>query len=430
MLARLRRKFVLIAMLLTGTVLVAVLGSTLVTTYLTQRDIIAASLDHAVNDDLDHLPVMGGARGPRPDHDDGYGSLLALAVDVSEDGLVIRTSRTPVTINSSALTTVVNEALQSDSDSGTIPELHVAWKSRAIYQSDAEGWDDYLEDYAVSGYDLVTRVAIVDTSALDNAFAEQVETDAVIIVVALLALLGVSWALSSWALAPVQRAWDDQRRFVSDASHELKTPLAVIVANTDILLADEAMPQESRRWVLSTADEAAHMRSLVNDLLELARADEGASSGVMRKEDVDLSDLVESAALEFDAVAFERGCIIESSIQPNLHVKGDPEWLERLAKILLDNACKYAAPSSTIDVNLAKTANHITLAVTNMGNVIDPEDLAHVFDRFYRSDKARNRATGGVGLGLAIAKGIAEAHGGTISATSTETDGTTFTVTL
>ena len=180
----------------------------------------------------------------------------------------------------------------------------------------------------------------------------------------------------------------------------------------------------------STADEASHMRSLVNDLLELARADEGASSGAMHRTDVDFSDVVDSASLEFDAIAFERNCLIETDIEPDIHIDGDPNWIMRLSKILIDNACKYAAPGTTIDVKLSRASGHVTLSVTNQGNVIDPEDLPHLFDRFYRSDKARDRETGGFGLGLAIAKGIAEAHGGTISATSTAEAGTTFTVTL
>ena len=118
------------------------------------------------------------------------------------------------------------------------------------------------------------------------------------------------------------------------------------------------------------------------------------------------------------------------TVEGDIHIDGDPNWLMRLSKILIDNACKYAAPGTTIDVKLSRASGHVTLSVTNQGNVIDPEDLPHLFDRFYRSDKARDRETGGFGLGLAIAKGIAEAHGGTISATSTAEAGTTFTVTL
>ena len=430
MLARLRRQFVLISMALTGIVLVGVLGSTLFTTWTTQREIINESLEHALNDDMDKLPQMGPRGGKGGKSEDGDTRLLALAVDVSADGIVIKTSRAPVAINSTVLTEVVSEALESTSDTGAIKDLHIAWK-RAFYADDYdEYYFDIADDYEDLGYLPSARVAIVDTSAMDSAFSEQVKSDAIIVVVALAALYAVSSLLASWALAPVEQAWEGQRRFIADASHELKTPLAVIIANTDILAHDEGIPEESRRWVESTADEASHMRSLVNDLLELARADEGASSGAMHRTDVDFSDVVDSASLEFDAIAFERNCLIETDIEPDIHIDGDPNWLMRLSKILIDNACKYAAPGTTIDVTLSRASGHVTLSVTNQGNVIDPEDLPHLFDRFYRSDKARDRETGGFGLGLAIAKGIAEAHGGTISATSTAEAGTTFTVTL
>ena len=435
MLARLRRQFVLISMALTGIVLVGVLGSTLVATWSTQQDIVQESLDHALNDDLDKLPHMGPRSGVGGQAESGDTRLLALAVDVSDDGVVIKTSRAPVTINSSVLTDVVNVALESTSDTGTMDDLHIAWK-RAFYLDDnaddynSDYFEDLADEYEDLGYTLSARVAIVDTSAMDSAFREQVKSDAVIVIVALIALYAVSSLLASWALEPVERAWEGQRRFIADASHELKTPLAVIIANTEILSNDEAIPAESRRWVESTADEASHMRSLVNDLLELARADEGATSGAMQRTDVDFSDIVDSASLEFDAIAFERVCLIETSIEPDIHLDGDPEWLMRLSKILIDNACKYAAAGTTIDVKLGRNAGHVVLAVTNQGKPIPAEDLPHLFDRFYRSDKARDRETGGFGLGLAIAKGIAEAHGGTISATSSADAGTTFTVTL
>ena len=426
MISELRWKFVAISMALTGIVLVGVLGSTLITTWNTQQDIIRESLERGLHDDMGNLPQVGGPRDKFREGNGGDSHLLTLAVDVSSDGVIIETSRSPIAINSSVLTEVVNTALDSEQDYGRLNDLHIAWKRQDKYTS-------YTEETLLSSEtttEATTRIAIVDTTALDSAFAEQVNNDLVIVAVALAALFAISWGLASWALGPVEAAWEGQKRFIADASHELKTPLAVIVANTDILLADEGLGEESRRWVKSTADEAANMRTLVNDLLELARTDEGAGSKTMQHVDVDLSDLVDSAVLEFDAVAFENGCQIEASIDENVHVEGDPEWLARLSKILMDNACKYAAVGTTIEVSLTRPLGHPTLSVTNQGKPIDEEDLPHLFDRFYRSDKARDRETGGFGLGLAIAKGIAESHGGTIAATSSAEEGTRFTVTL
>ena len=135
--------------------------------------------------------------------------------------------------------------------------------------------------------------------------------------------------------------------------------------------------------------------------------------------------------MEFDGVAFERGCTIESDIEPNIHLQGDRTQLSRAVRTLIDNATKYATKGTTVTVRLKKPEKRAVLTVNNASAPMDPEDLEHIFDRFYRSDKARSREeTGGFGLGLAICKGIVDAHGGSIKATSTAEEGTTFQVTL
>lgn len=443
MLKRLKRNFVTITIVLTGIVLAVVLGSTLYSTWRTQHDIVDAALERGLNNDLDQMPTMGGPGGHiSADDDGGPGArdgkngdsgtvnLLALIVDVTSDGVVIKSSRAPVSIDADVLTEVVQEALNSDSDSGTIAGQHVAWR-RMFYTEEVT--ETVMGTVVYESEDAAARIVLVDTSAMDEAFSAQLRNDVLISIAALLALLLIANFLSERALKPVEHAWEEQRRFVADASHELKTPLAVIIANTQILANDPAIPAESKRWVESTADEAGHMKSLVTDLLELARADESATDGLTgarQHEDIDFSELVDSATLEFDAIAFERGCEIESSIEEGIHVQGDREWLERVTKILIDNGCKYAAAGTQVEVKLRRAGQHAQLDVTNFGQPIDAENLPHVFERFYRTDKARARTTGGFGLGLAIAKSTVEAHGGKISVTSSEAAGTTFTVVL
>lgn len=443
MLKRLKRNFVTITLVLTGIVLAVVLGSTLYSTWRTQHDIVDAALERGLNNDLDQMPTMGGPGGHiSADDDGGPGArdgkngdsgtvnLLALIVDVTSDGVVIKSSRAPVSIDADVLADVVQEALNSDSDSGTIAGQHVAWR-RMFYTEEVT--ETVMGTVVYESEDAAARIVLVDTSAMDEAFSAQLRNDVLISIAALLALLLIANFLAERALKPVEHAWEEQRRFVADASHELKTPLAVIIANTQILANDPAIPAESKRWVESTADEAGHMKSLVTDLLELARADESATDGLTgarQHEDIDFSELVDSATLEFDAIAFERGCEIESSIEEGIHVQGDREWLERVTKILIDNGCKYAAAGTQVEVKLRRAGQHAQLDVTNFGQPIDAEDLPHVFERFYRTDKARARTTGGFGLGLAIAKSTVEAHGGKISVTSSEAAGTTFTVVL
>lgn len=406
MLARLRRNFIAVAMSIAGAVLLASLGSSFFSSYTTQQALTDDLLTRALSAESWAAARIGDGDGR------GADVMLAVAVDVGFDGTVSLSSATPLTISDPALEELLAEALSSESASGKNSSYHVAW----MRASTPSGW----------------RVALADTYSRDAALRAQATMDAAIFLVAMAALLLVVRRLARWILRPVEEAWDQQRRFVSDASHELKTPLAVILANAQILETAEGVPEDARRWARSTAEEAKHMKGLVEDLLTLARADEQRASGErVAAERVDLSALVDGCALEFDAVAFERGCSIESSLEPGLSVVGDPSQLGRLVRTLLDNATKYAARGTEVRVALAREGRRCRLAVTNLGDVIAPEDLEHLFERFYRTDRARERQPqGGFGLGLAIARSIAEAHGGTIGAASSHEEGTTFTVLL
>ncbi len=405
MLKRLRRKFCAITLLLVGIVLVVSLGTTFFSSATTQMDITHQMLEKSLQTGRAQMPTMGG---------EGADRAFVVTLDVSDAGVVLSRSGAAIEVDTDEVADVVADAIQSDEAQGHDSSLHVAWMKRETS----------------SGFTL----ALCDTTSRDRALRHQAAVDVAIFLGGMGALYVLVRMLSKWALRPVEEAWDQQRRFVSDASHELKTPLAVIVANTQILQKDAGIPEKSRRWVKSTSDEAAHMKGLVEDLLTLARADEaaaGTSEGALRHERVSLSEVVDEAALEFDAVAFERGCSVECDIAPDVTVTGDADQLGRVARTLLDNATKYAEKGSAVRVRLTGSGDHATLEVSNAGPVIAPDDLRHLFDRFYRTDKARSRQeTGGYGLGLAIAKSTVEAHGGRIWATSTPEDGTTFHVTL
>ncbi|MDD3177105.1 MAG: HAMP domain-containing sensor histidine kinase [Atopobiaceae bacterium] len=418
MLKGLKRKFILTTMILVGIVLACVLGSSYVTTYRSLDEMLDRSLDRS----LDAMSATSPENGSVADDGNssmeqlGGGHMVVFWVDVDSDGLVLHSNGASVAISQDTLASVLSEALTSDSSSGTISAQHLAWKRAST--------DD--------GY----RIAIADTSGIDATLKNQATSALLVFGAGMGVLFVITWFLSKWALAPVERAWNEQRRFVADASHELKTPLSVILANSQILTERTDIPEEDRRWIESTSGESERMKGLVNDLLELARTDETSvgDGGAFQCVDVDLSALVDNVSLEFDAVAFERGCQIDASVTEGEHVKGDPAALERLVKILVDNACKYAEAESTVKVRLATEGSHPRLSVTNKGVPMDQEDIDHVFDRFYRSDKARTRKngkeTGGYGLGLAIAKGIVDAHHGKISCTSSAAAGTCFSVTF
>lgn len=244
-----------------------------------------------------------------------------------------------------------------------------------------------------------------------------------------LLVFGLSFFLARMSLRPVEHAFSEQQRFVQDASHELKTPLTVILANLSILKSHPtATIHEEVLWIQNTETEAKRTQELTERLLFLAKAD--AKKLPPRSEVLSLSTLVESTALPFTALAFERKLSLALDIAPALSVSGDAQTLAQLLAILLDNALKYAAPGTEVTVRLCRQKKHALLSVHNNGELIPADALPRLFDRFFRVDKSRARAAGGYGLGLSIAKTIANAHGGDIRAESTAEHGTVFTVTL
>ena len=277
----------------------------------------------------------------------------------------------------------------------------------------------------------IERVAFADVSSA-SGWQTLALTLAAVGAVALAIFFVISVFFSRWALRPVKRAWERQRQFVADASHELKTPLTVILANTSILMSHpERTIASQSQWVESTQAEGERMQGLVADLLLLARLDAEETDIVKSKpkERIDLSNLVEGELLQFESVAFERAIELESDVDEGIAVQGSIERLRRLVTTLLDNACKYAGDNGKVRVELHAQNGSARFVVHNTGSLISAEDLQHVFDRFYRADKARTSGAGGFGLGLSIAKEVAEEHGGTIEAKSDE-EGTTFTATL
>ena len=261
---------------------------------------------------------------------------------------------------------------------------------------------------------LYLRMAFVDMSMEQATMREIMGSYLQIGAAALLLLLGVSILLARWATAPVARAWQQQRQFLSDASHELKTPLTVILSNAELL---EAAPLGERpaRWADNIRSEAKRMRSLVEEMLTLARADNAVRSAVMAE--TSLSDLATDCVLAFEPVAFEAGKPLESDVAPDVTVLGDGDKLRQLVGVLLDNAIKYGRDGGTITLTLRRTDRQARLTVSNPGDPIPPDQLRRLFERFYRADASRGEQSG-FGLGLPIAASIAAEHRGTLKAES------------
>ena len=222
-------------------------------------------------------------------------------------------------------------------------------------------------------------------------------------------------------------AWLQQKQFVADASHELKTPLTVIMTNAELLQSSEYDETERKTFSQSILLMSRQMKSLVENMLELAKSD--AEQTKQKMKPVNLSKLILDTAISFEGVFIEKGLTVESSVEPGIIVRGNEQAMQQVVDILLDNAQKYSAPGGETSVRLYSSGQgKCQLKVSNPGAEIPPEDLKKIFQRFYRMDKARRR-DGSFGLGLSIAESIVTQHGGRIWAESK--DGTnTFIVEL
>ena len=267
------------------------------------------------------------------------------------------------------------------------------------------------QDNRLFGY---KNIAFVDMSMEQATLQKMMYSYLQIALAALLLLLGVSVVLSRWATRPVEKAWRQQRQFLSDASHELKTPLTVILSNAE-MLQSAPLADKPARWADNIRSEAGRMKSLVEEMLTLARADNMVRTAVMAE--VSLTDVAGDCALAFEPVAFEAGKPLTYDIAPDITVEGDAVKLRQLIGVLLDNAIKYGAAGGTIILSVQKTGSSARLTVANPGEPIPAQQLPRLFERFYRADASRGEQSG-FGLGLPIASTIAAEHKGTLKAES------------
>ena len=235
----------------------------------------------------------------------------------------------------------------------------------------------------------------------------------------------LSWFFSRWAALPAEEAYKRQRQFIADAGHELKTPIAVIGANIDVL--EHEIPDN--KWLGYIKIENSRMENLVKDLLYLARNDsERTETGRLP---FDACRATAYAALPFEGAAFEQKKNFRISIpEQSITVTGDEEKIKQAVIILIDNALKNSDAGESIEVRVTREGRFCCITVYNTGRGIPEKDREKIFDRFYRADSSRARATGGYGLGLAIAKSIAVSHRGKISVESEEGKFASFTISL
>lgn len=415
MLEKLQRNFMVLTMTLLALVLFGTFAIFYTTTQQQLGQFVMASLDRVLDTTTPMRPYIGvlAASGAEDRH--SYGQMAVYWIDIDRETGRIVGNDTAAIIGPKAVSAVLAATDASEEETGFLPDFDIVWKRGETPSGE--------------------RIAVANTTGIGQALSNQLYVNIAVGVSALGVIAAIMWRISRWIVRPVELSWDAQRQFTADASHELKTPLAVILANTHILKRDiERIPEDERRWIESTDMEAERMKELVTSLLELSRADEDRfnKGSVYHLERCDLSELVSGMTTQFDVVAFESGHMIEEDIQEGVFVQADPGFIEKVVKILLDNAVKYSTRGDTVDVSLSVNARRrqAVFSVRNYGDTLSATDIKHIFDRFYRTDKARSRTTGGFGLGLPIAKAIIDGHDGVIACESSDEEGTRFSFSL
>ena len=389
MIRKLRAKFVAICMAL----VTAVLATVLIALYIALQQNISAISDQALALAIRELPG-------RP----------ALPITMEDDRVMLPY----FTVNVRGTTAYVTDGTYDNLED---TELLTDIISQCLEQNQAEGTiREYQLRYLLKDNGLYRRIAFVDMSMEQAMLARMMRSYVSIALAALFLLLGISMILSHIVTKPVDKAWKQQRQFISDASHELKTPLTVILSNAELLERAE-LTERPARWADNIHSEAARMRSLVEEMLTLARADNAPPT--VHLTEVNFSEIAMDTVLSFEPVAFEAGKGLEARIAPDLIVLGDGDKLHRLISILLDNAIKYGAEGGTVTASLEKRDRELCLTVSNPGRPIPPQELKRLFERFYRMDASRGEQSG-FGLGLSIASAITAEHKGTIRAESDE----------
>jgi len=403
MIKRLRWRFVLIW---TGLSLL-LLSLVLCSSYLSTKSRLEA-------DSLETLQQVAQLRQPLgllPFEQREEVSAPYLLAEVSSEGVVTSLRSNYVTLESpeqeQALLELISQAMNAQEEQGILE----AAKLRYLRQRRYGGWRLVFLDRSfelATLHSLLQLLVLVGFLSVGGSF-------------------GLSLGLAYWATKPVERAWQQQRQFVADASHELKTPLTVILSNADLLLEHgDDPPQLTQRRLSNVRAEAARMKGLVEDLLTLARSDAGRAKTQL--EQLCLSELCTDCLLLFEPLAFEQQKELRYQVEEGLYVLGSQNSLRQVLEILLDNALKYSSPQGQIQVTLARSgAKNLRLSVSSSGEPLSPEQCRRVFERFYRADPARS--AGGYGLGLSIASALVGELGGKISCQSQE-GLNTFTVLL
>jgi two-component system sensor histidine kinase CiaH len=417
---KLRAKFILTNMLLISIVLVAAF---VFMYYSTSQNLETESISAMKNISASGRITQsrsfpGGSKGK--DNQYSYFDTFIIDVDymkstVSYNGVDITSGSFTEDERNSVITVVKYVLNNTEENPGVLEEYNLRYYTTDIYTSDR------IFGNITTG----KRVVFLYKNYEDNTLQQLIVTFALVGSGALAAFLVISIIISKIAVAPVEKSMQQQQQLVADASHELKTPITVISANTDILLANkESTIAEQEKWIQYIKTESSRMTDLINNMLFLAKTDETKKAEAQSI--INLSDTVNGCILPFESICYEKNKNLESVIMPNVYIKGNENSIKQLIVILVDNAFKYSDENGRIKVSVTDEQDKAVLTVWNTGAPIPADQLSHIFERFYRVDKSRSRKEGGYGLGLSIASSIIESHNAKITVHSTAENGTTF----
>ena len=312
---------------------------------------------------------------------------------------------------------VINHTNNDELDEETIKKI--ANNIIHNHKSDFYVGNLYTNKYAYT-FTKDNTLVIMDNTELNKVLVNQLFSNIFLLLVCEIVIFIIAYFLTKWIITPVKNSFEKQKIFVADASHELKTPLSVMIASADAYFNDK-----NDKWVKNMKNESERMIQLVTELLDLAKTEE--EQDIMMEQN-NLSDIIEGSILTFESLFYDNKLKLKYDIEPNIEMLCNENLIVELMSILIDNAIKHCEEKGKVIVDLYKKNKQIILEVKNTGLPIKKEDEEKIFERFYKVDTSRNRNSNNYGLGLAIAKNIVAKHGGEIKAHSS--DGyTTFKVT-
>ena len=390
MIKQLKKRFVILVTVSVSLVLLIILGVTNIVSYNNTMNKIDADILGAVAD-INYNPQGGNLPGQQGNIvPDVNGNLNRVFIaNIGEDGEI-------ESVNIEYYTIITEEQAREIAQS-------------ALDNNDSEGIEnDYKYLYNEEQGTIFFLDCRVELETINNFILISI----IVFFAGVLLVVGIALVLMRPAIEPIVESYNKQKAFITDASHELKTPLTIIETNTELT----EMECGESKWTRNSHKQIERLRKLTNDLVMLARMDEENNNTVYKE--IDMSDLVNEVIMGYDPVCVASNKKLSFNVEPDVKIMGNDEEIGKLLNILLDNAVKYSSANGTIDVTLSKNGRKKNLTVSNSVDNIAEGGHNEVFERFYRSDKSRNSETGGQGIGLSIAKAIVNKHKGKISAES------------